>query len=68
MIFEGRVIEQGTHDELMALQQEYYSLVTTQVQSSEAVSKLEKQNSVGADDLDNISVGKEVVGVMHLNL
>lgn len=33
---QGEVIEQGTHHELMALQNEYYNLVTAQVSSAES--------------------------------
>lgn len=35
VISKGQVVEQGTHDELMALKQEYFSLVTTQVTSDD---------------------------------
>lgn len=33
----GKVVEQGTHDELMARKSEYYQLVMAQVQSKEVV-------------------------------
>lgn len=68
VISAGKVVEQGTHDELMALKSEYYSLVTTQVQTTEAISKLDRANSVGVEEMDNISVGKEVVEVVYLNI
>lgn len=32
---QGEVVEQGTHEELMALGKEYYALVTAQVSSAE---------------------------------
>lgn len=36
VVSKGEVVEQGTHEELMALQKEYYALVTAQVSSAEA--------------------------------
>lgn len=66
VISAGKVVEQGTHDELMALKSEYYSLVTTQVQTTEAISKLDRANSVGVEEMDNISVGKEVVEIAEV--
>ncbi|CAG9761758.1 unnamed protein product [Ceutorhynchus assimilis] len=35
VISNGKVVEQGTHEELMKLENAYYTLVTTQVQGSE---------------------------------
>lgn len=35
VVSDGQVVEQGTHDELMALKSDYYSLVTTQVTTDE---------------------------------
>lgn len=37
VISEGKVVEQGTHDELMDLKGEYFSLVTMQVSSDDSV-------------------------------
>jgi ABC-type multidrug transport system ATPase subunit len=34
VISKGKVVEQGTHNELMSLKNEYYNLVTTQVTSA----------------------------------
>lgn len=37
VVSEGRVIEQGKHDELMQKQGAYYNLVTTQVTADDTV-------------------------------
>ncbi|XP_076263944.1 multi drug resistance 50 [Rhynchophorus ferrugineus] len=39
VISQGKVVEQGTHDELMKLENHYYTLVTTQVQGSQQFDK-----------------------------
>ncbi|KAJ8919087.1 hypothetical protein NQ315_012072 [Exocentrus adspersus] len=61
VISDGCVVEQGTHDELMALKSEYYSLVTTQVQSNEILARSESRYSDVKfdDDKDNVSLKKE---------
>ncbi|XP_066256417.1 ATP-dependent translocase ABCB1-like [Euwallacea similis] len=45
VIADGKVIEEGTHDELMKLEKEYYTLVTTQVQGSEELAMLNPNSS-----------------------
>lgn len=65
VISNGKVVEQGTHDELMQLGHEYYTLVTTQVQSSEQFrddipdQNKEKQLDLIDDDDDTIPPIKE---------
>ncbi|KAJ8944821.1 hypothetical protein NQ318_013158 [Aromia moschata] len=56
VISNGKVVEQGTHGELMALKSEYYSLVTTQVQSS---TMAEKSNNYDNNDEVNFEDDKE---------
>ncbi|XP_048517724.1 ATP-dependent translocase ABCB1-like isoform X1 [Dendroctonus ponderosae] len=58
VISDGKVVEQGTHEDLMELKNEYYALVTTQVHSSEQFENIgeasEKKifDSVEDDDED----------------
>ncbi|KAJ8927496.1 hypothetical protein NQ314_020045 [Rhamnusium bicolor] len=61
VISQGQVVEQGTHDELMEKKNEYYNLVTTQVQSSELVqrSQTKESNAQFAEEMDNISIGTQ---------
>nr|ADC97877.1 ATP-binding cassette transporter [Chrysomela tremula] len=57
MVFsKGAVVEQGTHDELMALKNEYYNLVTTQVKSKETVTQYSKSDKTQEydDDIDEV--------------
>lgn len=37
MVSQGKVVEEGTHDQLMDLKGEYYHLVTAQVSSDDSV-------------------------------
>lgn len=37
VVSEGKIVEQGTHDELMDLKGEYFNLVTAQVSSNESI-------------------------------
>lgn len=39
VLSEGKVVEEGTHDQLMDLKGEYYNLVTAQVSSGDSVAE-----------------------------
>ncbi|RZC33786.1 multidrug resistance protein 1, partial [Asbolus verrucosus] len=59
VISKGKVVEQGTHKELMALKNEYYNLVTTQVAGSESLGKTddeEDKKNIEFEDLRKASV------------
>lgn len=64
---QGRVVEQGTHEELMALGKEYFNLVTAQVKTSEAVEASQKGNKEVApnDDHDD---DDDIKGLTHNRL
>lgn len=54
VISKGKVVEQGTHDELMELKSEYYNLVMTQV------SAVEKIEEGGTPDSKKIELSRQV--------
>lgn len=45
MLSKGKVVEQGTHEELMALGKEYYHLVMAQVKTNETVEASKKTDT-----------------------
>lgn len=53
VLSDGQVVEQGTHDELMARGKEYYNLVTAQVKTNEAVEASNKGRNVAMVDSDD---------------
>nr|CAD1918044.1 ABCB transporter [Chrysochus auratus] len=52
VLSEGKVVEQGTHDELMTLKHEYYQLVMTQVQNKEVAETSRKHEVIEEIDQD----------------
>ncbi|KAG5875736.1 hypothetical protein JTB14_010724 [Gonioctena quinquepunctata] len=46
VLSDGVVVEQGTHEELMALKKDYYSLVMAQVRSSDEIEAYEKEKKI----------------------
>ncbi|XP_066148568.1 ATP-dependent translocase ABCB1 [Euwallacea fornicatus] len=63
VIADGKVVEEGTHDELMKLGKEYYTLVTTQVQGSMELEVLnpdvnEKKGLENDDDDEDLAPTK----------
>ncbi|XP_060520271.1 ATP-dependent translocase ABCB1-like [Cylas formicarius] len=60
VLSKGSVVEQGTHEELMALKGEYHALVTTQAKSEELLEKNYQRESTEVEDEDsNIKLVKE---------
>ncbi|XP_050514648.1 ATP-dependent translocase ABCB1-like isoform X1 [Diabrotica virgifera virgifera] len=59
VLSQGVVVEEGTHEELMELKQEYYRLVTAQVKSSEQFEVAEKKKVVRAISLAESSTGSD---------
>lgn len=49
---QGQIVEQGTHNELMALGKEYYQLVTAQVKTNENVDASKKDGIVATIEKD----------------
>ncbi|ENN73431.1 hypothetical protein HUJ04_004060 [Dendroctonus ponderosae] len=65
VISDGKVVEQGTHEDLMELKKEYYTLVTTQVQGSEKFenigeTKEKKILDYAEDDDEDFAPKKEI--------
>ncbi|KAL1517855.1 hypothetical protein ABEB36_001563 [Hypothenemus hampei] len=52
VISNGKVVEEGTHKELMELKQEYYTLVTTQVQGIEEMENEKNRKSSYYQSID----------------
>ncbi|ERL93338.1 hypothetical protein D910_10631 [Dendroctonus ponderosae] len=65
VISDGKVVEQGTHEDLMELKKEYYTLVTTQVQGSEKFENIDetKEKKIldyAEDDDEDFAPRKEI--------
>lgn len=67
VISKGVVVEQGTHNELMALKKEYFNLVTTQVSGAESIenhnAQNQKEKSVELLRQGSVISEKEEVGI-----
>lgn len=72
VISDGKVVEEGTHNDLMALKSEYYNLVTTQLTSSDYIESLNKSDddNVEFEDMRKISIADQLtdVGPAELSL
>lgn len=54
---QGVAVEEGSHEELMALKKEYYRLVTAQVKSIEdveVVDKIKTEIKATDDEIENV--------------
>lgn len=62
VLSQGVVVEEGTHDELMKLKNEYYKLVTSQITSTEGVENRRKF-SVASKSSEQVKIHEEYLDV-----